>query len=485
MRRHAPILILLAALLGMSGPSPAQPASWSPEPWLGDLAVMRTAIETKYANLEWLLTEREFDLGGLFDRAGTAMRGARSDTEAVAILNRVISRIGDGHVTINWPRPTSAPSAGASAPETSPDVASFCRTRGFGPSSRWVGPTLTGYASIENGDLFPAGLIEIQGQRAGIVRIAKFEPGDSPSLCPEAIAALNIPLDRPCDEECSNRFLTQVYRRLTESLEDRLTRLRAAGARVLIVDVSGNGGGSEWVQAAVRMLSARQLVSQRLGFVRGPHWAATWTRTTARLREFARTAGPADRRRLLGWAAQADAARVEAQRTCPSTGGCPWLGNAGFATGLVGSARSSEFAGKDWAPLVFNPAQYPYRDGIWDGPLVVLVDDGTASAAEEFAAMLQDNRAALVVGSRTVGSGCGHTWGGTPTILPHSGATLLVPDCARLRADGSNEVRGVIPDLMIGWRAADGGTLRAHMLEAALSEAAARASELYRKASRH
>jgi C-terminal processing protease CtpA/Prc len=107
--------------------------------------------------------------------------------------------------------------------------------------------------------------------------------------------------------------------------------------------------------------------------------------------------------------------------------------------------------------------------------VIVLTDGETWSAAEQFAALLQDNRAAFILGSRTGGAGCGHTWGGTPTTLTNSGAVLRVPDCVRLRADGSNEVRGIIPDQLLPWRANDGRTFRARMLEAALPEAIARA----------
>lgn len=51
------------------GAAGAQPAAWSPQPWLEDLAVAREAFRSKYANLEWLLTEREFDVDALFARA--------------------------------------------------------------------------------------------------------------------------------------------------------------------------------------------------------------------------------------------------------------------------------------------------------------------------------------------------------------------------------------------------------------------------------
>ncbi|MEI9931316.1 MAG: hypothetical protein WDM89_12435 [Rhizomicrobium sp.] len=67
----------------------------------------------------------------------------------------------------------------------------------------------------------------------------------------------------------------------------------------------------------------------------------------------------------------------------------------------------------------------------------------------------------MIVGEPTVGAGCGHTDGGTPTTLKNSRAVLSVPDCARFRADGSNEVRGIRPDVLIGWRKMDGPGRRA------------------------
>lgn len=482
----------LAMLVLGAGPGPAQPPAWSPQPWLDDLAQARTAIETRYANLEWLLTERELDLDALFARARAALGNARGDADAVAIFNRLVQRIGDGHVGLTWPRPTAAPAA-APAPAPSPPAPtppaptaeSFCRAQGYAPPSNAAGlaPTLSGHAPIASGDLLPAGTIPAAGGRAGILRIAVFDPHGSNALCAEAVAALAIPLERPCDEACDNRLITEAYRRLGLVMQDRLARLRAAGARVLIVDLTGNGGGSEWAEAAARMLSRRPLLSARMGFVRGPHWERLWRELAERLRGAAASADPADRARLLGWAGEADAALAEAQRRCPPTGdpACLWLGRAGFSTGLVGRAPSGSFGGRDWAVHVFNPAQHVYRDGAWDGPVIVLTDQETWSAAEQFAALLQDNGAALIAGARTGGSGCGHTWGGTPTRLANSGATLALPDCARFRADGSNEVRGIIPDLLLPWRANDGRAFRARMLEAALPEAIERAEALYRR----
>jgi hypothetical protein len=477
---------LLASLLLGAVPAPAQSPAWTPQPWLEDLAQARAALDSKYANLEWLLTEREVDLDALFQRARAALGNARSDSDAVAIFNRLVQRIGDGHVNIEWPRPAPSPapaSAGAAAPtRLLPTRESFCRARGYGPPSNAAGlaPALAGYAPVAEGDLLPAGTIPVGRGRIGLLRIAVFDPHVSNTLCAETVTALSIPIDQPCDEACDNRLITEAYRRIGLTMQDRLARLRAAGARVLVVDLTGNGGGSEWAEAAARMLSGRPLQSAPLGFVRGPHWERQWGQLAERLRAAA-AGSPADRERLLDWAAEAEAARTEARRTCPPRGdpACPWLGRAGFATGLVGRAPAGGFADKDWAVHVFNPAQHTYRDGVWDGPVIVLTDQETWSAAEQFAAVLQDNGAALILGARTGGAGCGHTWGGTPTRLTNSGATLKLPDCARFRADGSNEVRGILPDQPLSWRANDGQGFRARMLEAALPEAIRRAEALY------
>jgi len=227
------------------------------------------------------------------------------------------------------------------------------------------------------------------------------------------------------------------------------------------------------------MFSRRLLLSERTGFIRGEHWTRQWTELGERLRAFAAEEPKDDRARLLAWAAQAEAARAEAAHTCTATAPCTRIVRGGFATGLVGRAPAGAFAGKPWAPYLFSPAQYPYRDGAWDGPVMVLVDQETWSAAEEFTAVLQDNRAAIVIGARTGGAGCGHTNGGTPTRLKNSGATLEVPDCVRFRADASNEVRGIVPDVLVGWRHNDGLAYRASLLAPALPRAVAEARRLY------
>ncbi|WP_165799564.1 S41 family peptidase [Sphingomonas oleivorans] len=442
--------------------------TWSPQPWLADLSQAQQAFKTKYANIDWLEHDREITLSTLFDRAASRIRSATSDTEAKGIFDRLIQRVGDGHVTIDWPRPASPSPAPAS-----PEPSNICDDMGFDAnrSTSGIGSHLLGYRQVGEDSPFPAGIIPFGKQNVGVIRIGVFEPEGSPFICHAALQALHIPADKSCDDKCQDAVLTWSYNRFTATLEEQVRALKAAGATALLVDVTDNGGGSEWAEAAARILSSRAILSARRGFVRGSHWSAQWKSLAEQLRRAAAGADPNDRSRLLFWAAEAEAARRDAEQACAGLGACPLVGHAGYATGLVGAARAGEFAGKPWADLVFSITQFPYHDAVWSGPLAVLVDDETWSAAEEFAAVLQDNRAAVIVGSRTGGAGCGHTRGGTPTVLENSGATLELPDCVRFRADGSDEVAGVIPDVLVGMRASDGATFKAKLIQTHLPAA--------------
>jgi len=466
MRPIATILLSISLIAASS----AAAQDWSPQPWLADLAQAQQAFATKYANVDWLEHDRGLPLVTLFETASVQVRSARSDEEAKAIINRLIERVGDGHVSIDWPRIAGPGQNSAAAPVRQYDI---CQKLGFDENRNAPGivASLPGYRAVGRRDAFPAGIVRVGAASLGVIRIGGFEPQGSPSICRVSLQALHRSVDQPCDQQCEDAVLTQSYIELTKALEEQVSALRASGAKTLLVDITDNGGGSEWAEAVARILSPRPLTSERRGFVRGPHWAAQWKSLAVALRNAAASADTRDRTRLLSWAADAEKARIDAEQRCPERQVCDIVGRAGYATGLVGKARAGEFAGKPWADLVFSIAKFPYHDSVWSGPLAVLVDDQTWSAAEEFAAILQDNGAAAIMGTRTGGAGCGHTNGGTPTILKHSGATLELPDCVRFRADGMSEVAGVIPDVLTGMKASDGRAFKVKLIQARLLEA--------------
>jgi len=317
-----------------------------------------------------------------------------------------------------------------------------------------------------------------------VLQIGVFMPEGFPALCEAALRALAIPADRPCDDACNDRIETWVYDRQTRGLIEQIRALREAGATPLLVDIAGNGGGTEWADAAARILTPIRLKSEELDFMRGEHWARRFAEGSALLRRYAENATGSERAMLLGLADEAEAKRAEALKPCDPTPlwkaehpACRWLGKGFYGSGLLASADPAALRGNPWATKLFPAIQYPYEEGVWRGPLVVLVDRNVGSAATEFTAVLQDNHAAIVIGEPT-GGGCGHTYGGTPTMLANSKAKFNVPDCARLRADGSNEVMGIRPDVLVSFGTRDGPGQRAARVFASLPEAVRRAATL-------
>jgi C-terminal processing protease CtpA/Prc len=141
-----------------------------------------------------------------------------------------------------------------------------------------------------------------------------------------------------------------------------------------------------------------------------------------------------------------------------------------YASGLMAYAKPNSLSSGQATQVLFNPSQFVYREGVNRLPLYVLVDGRTASASELFAGMLQDNKAATLLGTPTLGSGCGHTNGGIWSTLKNSGGRVSLPDCARFRTSGANEIVGITPDVLIPWRGFDSRYQRATKVLKALEE---------------
>ena len=90
---------------------------------------------------------------------------------------------------------------------------------------------------------------------------------------------------------------------------------------------------------------------------------------------------------------------------------------------------------------------------VWDGPLTLLVDGGTASAAEIVAAAIQDYQRGLIIGEPTYGKGTVQKMlsleqARNPLTLGKIGGALAVTVGQIYRVNGSStQVRGITPDL--------------------------------------
>lgn len=85
-------------------------------------------------------------------------------------------------------------------------------------------------------------------------------------------------------------------------------------------------------------------------------------------------------------------------------------------------------------------------------PVIVLVDEYSASSSELFAAAIQDHRAGIVVGTRTFGKGVAQTiltQQEFPAFFPEGDAIKITSDRFFSPAGSSTDQIGVIPDLLV------------------------------------
>lgn len=466
--------VAAAALWGVAAPAFA----YDPTPWLEDARQIRAVFGNRYANIDWLTGDRGVNLDTNFKMLEGGLARVSSDAEAKALLDRAMSSLADGHVQIDWTaRP--APTAGAPAAAPAKPCASARPQRPRPP----VAAGLPGWTPLNDGEgarEFPGGLVTVGGRKVGVVQINIFEA--DPVVCEAAAAQLKLPMDKPCDDGCAGKLDTAMYQVLTDRFAARLAAIKAAGAEVLMVDLAGNGGGREWAEVAARMVTPVRLKSAPVRLVRSSYAAEQLEALAVDIEANVKEERGAKKADLLRQAADLRARATEARRACepgaPAADGkpCPLLIDAGYSSGVWASADPTTLTDKAWGQSVFTPAKWTWREGVWSGPLMVLVDARSASASEEFAAMLQDNKAALIVGSPSLGAGCGHATPAGPVTLKNSGGRLSLPDCLRLRADGSNEIGGVEPDVLVGFRGTDGAALKAKRLALRLPDAVAKAT---------
>lgn len=468
---------LCAAVLAVALCSAAAPAfAYDPAPWIEDARQIRAALGARYANLDWQTGERGVNLDANFKALEGGLARVSSDAEARAMLDRALASLADGHVQIDWTPKVAPVAGGAPAPVPTP-CADIRPLRPRPP----VASGLPGWTAIDAGEgarEFPGGLVTVEGRKVGVVQINLFQA--DPAVCEAAAAKLKLPMDKPCDGGCPG-LDTAVYQVLTDRFGARLATMKAAGAHVLMIDLAGNGGGREWAEIAARMVTQVRLKSAPARLVRSPQAAEQLDALALDIEMNVKAERGALKADLLRQAADLRSRAAEARRACdpsvPATNGkpCPMLIDAGYGSGVWASADPKALADKAWGQSVFQPAKWSWAEGVWSGPLIVLVDGRSASASEEFAAMIQDNRAGIILGSPTLGAGCGHATSAGPVTLKNSGGRLSLPDCLRLRADGSNEIGGVEPDVLVGFRATDGAAMKAKRLAPRLPDAVTKA----------
>jgi hypothetical protein len=463
------------------------------ELWLSDYARLKTHLSAAYANLEWITNHRGLDLRALDIETTRAINEAASAAEARQALHAFVEAFRDPHFYVRdlkqsvLDKLTSVVSSSDDKKIGSEMSArKACDFLGF--DSRDLGFDLKfeiqpAYRKVSSDDVNPfrAGVLKLEsGKTLGIVRIAHFGEDGYPEVCREAWNDLSPNIDELCGDGWCGGFYMSVRDRLLAYLSDRIGQLREIGYDTLVIDITGNGGGTDWVHAAAEIVSPKRLTCSRSSFVKHPHWTKIMASMIGDVEaELTRDDLPEKTREALQ-TPLANLRDLHAQTESPCDLSALWEGSGAdpgcsnivdgqqFTCGLFPSLEPGALEGVNNPGLYYKAMENEYTPHVNEQPLVVLIDWGTASASELFASVLQGSRAAVLVGSRSYGAGCGFVNGGIPLTLEHAGLKVMAPDCVRFGADGVNEIEGMQPDLELRWSRNDSRRARTEMVVKAL-----------------
>jgi hypothetical protein len=456
--------------------------------WLAEYDSTKHYLATADANFDWIVGKKHLDLPALDSTTRDRVARSWSSLGAAWTVRSFVRQFDDGHTRARirpalwWQgvremtsRPASVSAVSASDYEPTPvapelhasmSAAEACSAAGLDISARPDGwalpfPDAVGAVLVPDSE-FPAVIIPVSGgQRIGILRVANFGHEHFGPSCERAWAKYSAPLPVPCSGDCVGRLEAAVIRDIASRAAEVARELERRGAVAVVVDITGNGGGSELADAMARALTVRQLHIASGGFIRHPLYAGIFTEMRDAITSDTARATP-EQRALIGRAElRLDSLIAEGGRDCHHDvvwrGGTPDCSNTVVAPPLVSYLPPGALAELPNGWVIWPPAWYDSAEGLFRGRLLVLQDHHSASASEEFAARLRDNDAALIIGGRSYGAGCGYSNGGTSLELPALGLLVRAPDCQRLRMDGTNETAGIAPDVDAGWTADDNG----------------------------
>jgi len=444
--------VLLLAVIFAAGTAGADTHSFDRKAWREDYATLKRELEHSYSHLAWAASPASgVDLPSLDRRTRLALDAARTDADGAAALVSFVAAFHDGHFA-----PTTTPEPSVAGTEPPPraadnDASAACAAAGYSSATRIAFSlpfeSLNGFRMESDGvsRAFRSGTIVVGERRFGLVRIPRFRPAEYPAICVAQWPDL---------EAIDAAWLRE--------LAERLTALRAQHVDAVIVDLGGNGGGNDVGEWAPRLFTQREVHSAPLLMHAGPLGTKYLDEQLQGLNDaLAAHAGDAKIAAALRPAIEffEQRKRESAKPSCnlswvwreqrsfdPQK--CSGLIDAGFASGALDYLAPGTLAADAAAALYWPSIVDPMR-GAWSGPVYLLTDSGTASAAEMFAALMRDRGVARTVGVRTLGLGCGSMVESAPFTLPHSHLSFRIPNCVRLRADGSDEVGGIKPDLPV------------------------------------
>ncbi|TFI56715.1 hypothetical protein E2493_18730 [Sphingomonas parva] len=467
--KRLPLRMIIAALIACAA-APAgavAPAGrFDRQAWQQDLAQLRAELERAYVNLAWMgAPESGVDVPRLWRRAQASLAAATDDEEARRAIRAFVAGFEDGHFSELPAQSRSAPAEPEPAPPAldADDPKSGCAALGFASTAPVAFSLpferLPGFRLLSDGLAAPfrAGLAPLpDGRTIGVIRIQNFRPTPFPAVCLDAWNSL-----RSNGAAVTAEAIAEAAERgWFAALARQLGALRTLGSAAVIVDIGTNSGGNDSGDWTARLVTNRAVASARMAAVDAPIAARYFDEQIAELDAVRPAARDAEARAAVDRAraffarrkaaigkARCDLSWVWRERRTWDPDACNRTIDSGFASGFAAGLPRGAYGSSEVASRISWPSRIEAHFGAWTGPVYVLINGRSYSSAEMFAAVMQDNRIGRLIGEKSGGDGCGFMVEAEPLVLAHSRLRFRLPNCMRLRADGSNEVAGVTPDL--------------------------------------
>ncbi len=468
MKRTITLLLSLMYLICLFQQISAQ----TNEKWLQDYEAMKTFMAEAYANLEWAIEGKKINLAELDKTTKEKLKKAKSGQEAREILDIFLETFQDGHLKlVKATKPKNAGEKKQLVFTSNDSAKKVCKELGykfkFHRFSLPFNKASTYRLISTNKDYFPASVFTLEnGKRFGVLDISLFSADGYLGTCLASWEDFSQKLSKPCGKKCLNQFYYATNNRLSAKLTEQIRVLQSQNIDYLIIDIGGNGGGSNWVEPVTRIISPNPVKSNLAGFIRHLHWAkilennlktvlADLTRKDINQKQILYLKKAKDQLQNYIKEAKKPCKNINMWKTGKKQRNCTMLNKTPKLTsGIFESLPLNEIENLKSKTILFQPSEFKYEEGVFKGNLIVLVDKYTASAAENFASYIQVSKSGKVIGEKTYGAGCGYVNGGTKYFLPNSKLQLRMPDCVRYRADGANEVEGIEPDVSL-WESSD------------------------------
>jgi len=448
----------------------AQQSTFKREAWLQDYSTLKHALERSYSNLAWFASPQSgIDLPALNRRTLAALHHAKSDEEAQSAVLAFVGGFHDGHFS---QLASLAPATGSKTKDPAPfqydrqKPEAGCAALGYAAIGRTdfslPFESLPGFTLTADGHDHPfrAGILMTDGHvQIGIVRIYSFRAESYFAVC------LNAWKRAVWDEHGqlkTSDLRSDIDKEWYRALAEVLKQFDAAKVNAVLVDIGNNSGGNDSGDMAARLFSAMPMHSAKLRMSQDTVASKAYFDEEVAALTRAQSYHPdAEGQRLIDEAVKSlSTEQAKLASPCPMEwvwkrredwqgNGCKRLVDVGSAGGPLDYLKPGVIDDVQIAKRLHWPAEYVQLWGTWTGPTYVLTNNRTYSAAEMFAAVMQNNHAARIIGAQTGGDGCGFIDGPEPVALPNSRLRFRIPNCVRMRADGTDEVAGIKPDLPV------------------------------------